>query len=627
MVIDPHPVDPGRSTDALLIAQNTTQDPKSLHGEAIRKRPGLIQFNTVFAGGPILGGIQMPVAEFGGAPAAGGGAFIGTGDPSLGSGPGSSPGSGGGSGSGAGTGAAGATFNGGAIATTPSGAGLFNGGGTIFGGARIIIVGRIGGDQTVGQEGGSGWYVSSKSLNDVATSQTTPGPPISPYSFPPISPFADAWGTPSCIDANGTILYYATAYGNQVVGTGINRTIGTGPNGVTIHRLSGGSDQLLTTIPANTSSAAGVGGSTVLGVTGYGVATGGSGYTSGETDTFVGGTGTAATIQIDAAGSITISHLIGTGSYSVAPSNPVSVTGGTGSGGKLSAAFGSTTQRSAITSLHFGSDGNIYMTMKDKFDGQNVAGSVGRAFRVSPSTGSILEMNLLPFGANPGPFNFLPYSCAFFNSWMFTGTFPAAINETAIVRATDGNSETEDIGLGGADGSQHAMGACFALYNGRLFHGTGVWQTAASYAQIWSRRPGALQDGGAGAWTQLLPNPVTGGAAQNGNYIVSMVVFNGSLYASWFNPGLNASIFKITANSTDPTSTSFTVSSNTSLQHFPYYLFVDDGVMYAIAVQDASNTTIAYTTPDGVTWTEKSTSLPNFATSSRMRPVFFGVAQ
>ena len=65
------------------------------------------------------------------------------------------------------------------------------------------------------------------------------------------------------------------------------------------------------------------------------IVSGGSGYTNGsQTLTVVGGTGTAATLDVTVAGGAvtSVDAIAGAGSYSVNPTNPVSTTGGGGTG-------------------------------------------------------------------------------------------------------------------------------------------------------------------------------------------------------------------------------------------------------------------------------------------------------
>ena len=69
--------------------------------------------------------------------------------------------------------------------------------------------------------------------------------------------------------------------------------------------------------------------------------TGGTGYTAGDVLTIVGGTfttaGTITVNTVDGSGVITEATLTNHGNYSVAPTNPVSVTGGTGSSAQFTA--------------------------------------------------------------------------------------------------------------------------------------------------------------------------------------------------------------------------------------------------------------------------------------------------
>lgn len=559
VVLDPNTLEPGVPLDALEIAQNAVQDPKEGHGGAVRKRPGLAQFNVAWAGGVILGGIPMPVAGFGGAPAAGGGAPIGTGDVDDGSSVGT----------GDMTGAPGGTFDGGPAATTTPGASVFGGGeggvGTLFGGARLFVVGRSGSDATVGQEGGSGWYVSSKGLADSAIIRIPPGPPIAAYDFPPTAEFPAMWGTPACVDTIGLSgLYYAAAYGDQVNGVE-NRTIPstTSQIGNPIRNTNGAIDRLVATIPLNTRDQA-------------------------RTD------------------------YDGTPPY-------------TG------------VRRSAITFMHQGIDGFIYVGVKDKYTGQATTyptaatASTGRVFRMDATTGALVEWvidnhDVSIFNA----LNYVPIAANYFNGVLMVGVFFNVADDAEIgLTATNGTDTSSEGTFTSSGGAGTGKTACvsFCQYNERLFMGTAEWKTTPGLATLWSRRPGAFVDATGPAWeAAVIPSGV--GAAANGNYWPSMVVFNGALYATYYNPGPVARVYKIVANDPgNPLSTSFTVTvALASMNGIPHYLFVDDGVMYAIGAGDTFATS-AWVTLDGATWTEKTANLPAGATSSRIRPHFFGLNQ
>ncbi len=558
VVIDQQTLNPAIPDDALKLAQNTTHDPRKGRSSAITKRPGLARFNIVSAGGVILGGIPMPVASFGGAPASGGGAIVGTGDEDNGSS----------IGTGDMTGAPGATFDGGTAATTPPGGSIFGGGsggvGTIFGGARLFVIGRLGSDATVGQEGGSGWYVSSKSLNDSALLRIPPGPPIAVYGFPPTLEFPSMWGAgPSCVDTiGGSGLYYASAYGDQVAGVEA-RTI---PNafaaiGCPIRNANGATDRLVATIPLASRD--------------------------------------QARVDFD-----------GTPPY-------------TG------------VRRSAITFMHQGIDGFIYVGVKDKYTGQNttfptaITASTGRVFRMAATTGALVEWNIDNAGALIfNPINYVPIAANYFNGVLFLGVFFNTADDANIGVTALNGTVTSDEGTyssaGAGTGKQAAVSFC--QYNGRLFMGTAEWKTTPGHSILWSRRPGAFTDMTGNAWTAVMTP--TGGAPANGNYWSSMVVFQDALYAFYFNPGGASKVYKIVAdNPGDPLSTSFTVTTSlASANGVPHYLFVDDGILYAIGSNGGASSSSAFVTPDGTTWTEKTGNLPATFNSS-IRPIFFGVNQ
>jgi hypothetical protein len=72
------------------------------------------------------------------------------------------------------------------------------------------------------------------------------------------------------------------------------------------------------------------------------ISSGGTGYTVGDVLTVVGGTGTAVVLTVGtvSAGVITAVTISNFGAYSVAPSNPMTVTGGTGTGATFTPNFG-----------------------------------------------------------------------------------------------------------------------------------------------------------------------------------------------------------------------------------------------------------------------------------------------
>lgn len=221
VIVDQHPMEPGVPDDSFEIAQNMTHDPNDGKGGAVCKRPGLAKFNLIGLGGVILGGIPMPVAGLGGAPATGGGSS--TGDDA---------------GTGDGTGGMGGTFDGGSAAYGSVGASIFGGGsggsGSIFSGSRLLVIGYANTAVTVD---GVGWWVTSKQMANSANLVLTPGPPgASQTNIADVAQYGYIIGRPSAITPDN-FCYYAKA--DTYIGNAARQ----------IRRTNGAVDQTVGTIP------------------------------------------------------------------------------------------------------------------------------------------------------------------------------------------------------------------------------------------------------------------------------------------------------------------------------------------------------------------------------------------
>jgi hypothetical protein len=126
--------------------------------------------------------------------------------------------------------------------------------------------------------------------------------------------------------------------------SGVN--ISNGGTVTAITRTGGGS--LYTSVPSIALSAPTTAGgvqavaSITISLNSIIIASGGTGYTAGDTLTVIGGTGTAIVLTVStvSSGVITAAAISNFGSYSVAPSNPMTVTGGTGTGATFTPNFG-----------------------------------------------------------------------------------------------------------------------------------------------------------------------------------------------------------------------------------------------------------------------------------------------
>jgi len=532
VIIDQNPLEPTVPNDSLKLAQNAMHDPTMGYGGGIRKRPGLQRFNSQFAGGAILGGIPMPVAETGGAPASGGGAIVGTGDTGFGGGiVGDS------SGTGDMTGAPGATFDGGAATTTPAGAGAFTAS-TLFSGARLIAVGRN--NLASSNNGGAGWYLTSKNFADLGVLTTIPQAPCEVYSYPTfVAPNpAGLQGQPSCIGLDGR-LYYAAEHGNQSTGGTLNGTL-------PIYVTNGGVASLLATIPKNT-----------------------------------------------------YSNAIATG----------------------------TTVRAGVMGMHTGTDGFLYLAIKDKFTGQDTAGSCGRIFRLRPTTGELVEWNTGAAGSVPVVFTSVPYCVNYFNGYLFMGDAPHVDAGACQIIASNGTEGVVDRAIVGTDSNNVTM---MCQFNGRLFAGCGVSKAAGTgLAKLFSRGPGSV---GSGLdWTAQTFDASRTGSTTNGNSYASMVVYDATTaFLSWHAPSSKSIIYKVVANNPgDETSTSFTFTSafdSGAGTTGPLNLYLDQNVLYAIAEADGGGTIAWVSTDGGTSWTDRSAKFPTTGTAFAM-PIFFAMDQ
>lgn len=234
VILDQSPLEPSVPDEALVRSQNMTHDPKEQHGGALRKRPGLARFNKNFVlSGPVLGGMPMAVPQNGGAPSVPADITTATGDST---------------GGGDSSGAPGGTTSpgGGGDPVYPSvGAGIFNNGTPVFGGGRIIVIGRDGNDRVPSSGRGAGWYLTSVGVANSATELTTPGPPGTANAIPETLAFKGFFGQPSYFDQVGKKLYYQQATAQS----------GSTQIATPLYMTDGNVNQLIATLPVGPDAA------------------------------------------------------------------------------------------------------------------------------------------------------------------------------------------------------------------------------------------------------------------------------------------------------------------------------------------------------------------------------------
>lgn len=231
--------------------QNATYDATLERQGGLTKRPGLGRFNTVSLGAPVLGGVNAPYKGTASAPATGGGGGGAPGD----SGGTGQPSQGQGVGPGDAVSVAGApTQNGTAIGVGVAG-GVTGIGTKLFGGKRLILLGRTQTGLAPANYNGHGWYLSTVGFADPAKSLLASpfsdtdqfvvdaGPPGGEDSANLLVGGTAATANHPMTLANG-VLYYAGAHERSPA------AVPTFPN---IRRLSadGKSDTVAIQIPPN----------------------------------------------------------------------------------------------------------------------------------------------------------------------------------------------------------------------------------------------------------------------------------------------------------------------------------------------------------------------------------------
>jgi hypothetical protein len=236
--VDANPLD--MADNELRSSQNAEHTGLSGRKGGLSTRQGLAQFNTSRLSGAVLGGIEMPVAGTGGAPAAGGGGNN-TGSPIPGI-----------TGDNLGAGLTIDSSTNVGAATPPSEP--LGQSGVLFGGSRLLLIGRHDDDLNVlSKQTGYGWYLTSKECQDDALKITSGsgGCVVGPFGFPvdstprysPASDTADSvnHGQQGYAEANG-VLYYGAAF---------DTAFDVNPTKATLRRYDGHTDSLVCTFPHN----------------------------------------------------------------------------------------------------------------------------------------------------------------------------------------------------------------------------------------------------------------------------------------------------------------------------------------------------------------------------------------
>lgn len=590
---------------ALRVSQNMTHNPNAGHQGALRKRAGLGFFTTTPMGAAILGGISLPVAGTGGAPASGGGNALPGDGSSTGSSSGSASGAGGpGESDGlSGPGAGGAGSGSGSLAPGPGTSGFLRG----------LYIGRYRSGVP------KGWYVASKgfksvTLLDGSVGGNTPmtGTTLDSVPLPAsvVGQTANHSETGSvteglCARPNG-LLYYPQA--NDPNGnTNVSRSTGlvapgTIPNTAFIRRFDGATDVSVAAIPpnalmifpqvaavpltgpisaANTSIT--VSSNTTFPKTGVVEIAGVDPVTHLRFDYYAEYTKSGST-------GLNFNSSLGPAGVTIPNNNPVKVV----SHGYQVVSMGT---RYA--------DGNtVYICMCDVLDTATPANNVGRIFSLNLGTGELT----LVFSSAAG--NFAASAAGALPYIQVGGATPNAALVFGQAGENNGGTLTSGVwslvagpgwpsGLGTFGGFLNGIVSdvrCLCVFHGSLFVGYANYDGTPAFATLSSINYATN--------TVTAQLTASGGAVAAGNGFISMAIFQGKLYASFFNPGVAAKIYAFDGSAW---TTAYSLINGGAV---PLNLQVDnDGdVLYAFGTRQG-NTGVFMTSPDGTTWTDQTANM------------------
>jgi hypothetical protein len=244
-------------------------------------------------------------------------------------------------------------------------------------------------------------------------------------------------------------------------------------------------------------------------------------------------------------------------------------------------------------------NGRIYLSTLDQ--GNSSSTFVGRVFMLD-----IESAALTPIGA-PFPVGHVPYALAWCNGFLYCGTHRQApvAGKIFAIRPDIDTAWVADYDLATA-GAGLAGVAALRSFQGALYVGTTA--AAGTFATILKRSP-------SGTYTTAVI--AGGGAATDNNGYLSLMEFQGQLYASYWNHDTPAiAVIQRTPDGAAWT-TSYTGSAGT-LRPF-IVLGVDDGQLFAIG--GGLDLAVALlSTTDGVTWTDLTPQIPD--TTETALPAF-----
>lgn len=248
-------------------------------------------------------------------------------------------------------------------------------------------------------------------------------------------------------------------------------------------------------------------------------------------------------------------------------------------------------------------NGTVYFTTLDT--GTSSANFSGRVFSLNINTGQMIQLGLATDLATGD----VPYALAFSlgKLWLGTNRADGTAGNIYFIRPGVDTNWTLDNAL-----SNQSMGGCTSMveYNGQLYIGTSAG--SGTFATV-------LQRSTLGVYTAS--DTGSGGAAQTNNAYLAMTVFQGNLYATYWNGSSPAHSLVRQFNGTS-WSTVYTGSGDTNVPLIalptdsgptPTMLALGGGLTYQAALASTTN---------GTSWVDNTAFLTQVSPARTATPVF-----
>jgi len=272
------------------------------------------------------------------------------------------------------------------------------------------------------------------------------------------------------------------------------------------------------------------------------------------------------------------------------------------------------THESSVTAIvtEWGNGDAIWIAVYDKITNGSIPGNYGRVLRVTgldvgayvvTEVYNALNTNNVA-GLNNTPC--VPYCLENFLGNMWMGMWTGVTNGSPLFVMFQPNPASPDgyrfVKSNALVGGSVANVTCMKAFNGNLYVGYTNLDPTVQHGSIYQYTP-------TGAVSVALVG--SGGTAVSELGFVSMEIFNGQLYASYFNPTQASKIYQ----TADGVTWNAVYAASTSGQKaIPLVLRADGGVLYAWGANSSNNNTSFLESPDGTTWNDKTANFPGTST-------------